>query len=176
MGVPVFPYLAALKALPWRLIGYCAAALATVLLFHRITVWHDGYKRTEAAEEALDASRAQVAALQRERALIEQARANAALKAEKDALAAMEVESELKAKLAQSDAYGRDMARRLRDAFAGRSTVPAAPAAPGEPASAPGSPGSVGELEAAAGDAFAACKRDSDRLAAWIDWWGKVGN
>ena len=171
----MFPYLAALKALPWRLIGYCAAALAAVLLFHRVSVWHDGYKRTEAAEEALDASRAQVAALQRERALIEQARASAALKAEKDALAAMEVESELKAKLAQSDAYGRDMARRLRNAFSGRGAVSAPAAAPGEPVSAPGEPAGDGAIEAATADAFGACKRDADRLGAWQEWWARVG-
>lgn len=171
----MFPYLAVLKALPWRLIGYVAAALAAVLLCWRIVAWHDGYKRTEAAEKALEASEARVAVLQRERALIDQARAQAAVKAEQDKRAAAEVERELQDKLAKSDAYGRDMARRLHNAFAGRGAVSAPAAAPGEPASAPGEPAGDGAIEAATADALSACKRDSDRLGAWQDWWARVG-
>lgn len=65
----MFPYLAALKALPWRLIGYCAAALAAVLLFWRVSVWREGYLERDAAiaseKAAIERSGRALAELQR---------------------------------------------------------------------------------------------------------------
>lgn len=56
--------LPALKAIPWRLIGYGMALAALVLLFWRINVWHTAYgelrstqKRLEAEEACADGSK-----------------------------------------------------------------------------------------------------------------------
>lgn len=46
--------LVALKAVPWRLIGYGLALGAFVLLFWRINVWHTAYGELRATQERLE--------------------------------------------------------------------------------------------------------------------------
>ena len=47
--------LPALKAIPWRLIGYGLALGAFVLLFWRINVWHTAYGELRSTQERLEA-------------------------------------------------------------------------------------------------------------------------
>ena len=47
--------LVALKAVPWRLIGYGLALGAFVLLFWRINVWHTAYGELRSTQERLEA-------------------------------------------------------------------------------------------------------------------------
>ena len=47
--------LPALKAIPWRLIGYGVALGAFVLLFWRINVWHTAYGELRSTQERLEA-------------------------------------------------------------------------------------------------------------------------
>lgn len=168
------PWLAVAKGLPWRLIGYCAAALAVLLFAWRVHAWHQGFLREEATEKALEESKAEVAEYHREQAIIEQARAAAAAKAIRDQQAAIEVENALQAKLANSDAHGRDMARRLRDAQTRLGALSALATTPGQPATAPGESGDGEAIERATADHFAACERDAARLSAWQSWWAEV--
>ena len=49
----IFAIPAALKLVPWRLVGAGAAAIAILLLGWRIKSWHDAYEALPAAQEAL---------------------------------------------------------------------------------------------------------------------------
>lgn len=91
---------AALKALPWRLIGAVALVLAVALAGWRVTLWHQAYRRLDGIEAALAAEREcqpdtrcaeRVRAWQAEgRAAVETARqaAQDAAQAEQDRMAA----------------------------------------------------------------------------------------
>ena len=50
------PWLAVLKELPWRLIGYVAVAAAIALFVWRVLVWHDVYKTAKADLKAAHAA------------------------------------------------------------------------------------------------------------------------
>lgn len=50
------PWLAALKAVPWRLVGYVLAAAAVAILVWRILVWHDFYRTGRKAIATAEAS------------------------------------------------------------------------------------------------------------------------
>ena len=177
-----FVLLAAIKALPWRLIGYGVAFGAFALLFWRVNVWHDAFRHLEATEKALAtitaeaqqcADREGVAAL----AYAEAARA-AETTAAADRITATRIEHELTTKLADADRAGRDLARRLRDHQARRCRV-ALSAATGsavELAGTAGEPGDGAMVERATAEHFAACSRDAERLAGWQGWWREVSD
>lgn len=136
------------------------------------------YGRGEAAgaaqvQAAWDADRkAQDAATA---ALQAQARAREAA----DRKAAQEVQNALQERLVAADDLARDLARRLSAAYKANARQPSLPG-PADPAtgadSAPGVAPGDGALAAVTADVMAACARDSERLAGWQEWWGRVGN
>lgn len=157
-------------------IWYIRAAVLAAILGG---VWWFSHARYTAGEAA---GRAHVQAAwdaeaKAQRDAYASAKAKAQAKQEADRKAAEEVERDLRNKLAQSDAAGRDTARRLRDyqARACRGPVPTAAASPGEPAGAGGESERDAAIGRATEDTFAACKRDAERLNGWERWASSVG-
>jgi hypothetical protein len=164
----------ALKALPWRAIGAISLVVAVAVMGWRVTVWRDGYQRLQATEKALARSKQELrlctdfkaAAAQVARAAEERAAAQAA----RDKATAERIQRELKTTLAAADARGRDLARRLQDARAGASSVPAAT----DPARGAAGPAGDAGRDEALGGVFAACLRDAERLRLAGEWWAGV--
>lgn len=163
-----------------RVVIWIGIVAVVALMGWRVQTWHDGYLRAEATEKALATSRKklrQCTASQTAAALAyEEAVRRAESVAAADRVTTERNERELQTKLAAADAGARDLARRLRDYQAGRCgrAVPLASVAPTELAGTAGEPGDAEVVERAAAEHFAACGRDSARLAGWITWWGEV--
>lgn len=173
------PWLAILKALPWRLIGYALAAVAVVWGVLTVNGWRLDSDRLQATETALAASKAEVARYVAREAVAQQALREAEGKAKEreaeDRATAERIENELQAQLAASTARGRDLARRLLDA--GRAACPGSRAVPGaagaaaEPAGAGRESGDAGGIGPALAAHLTACEADATRLAGWQTWW-----
>lgn len=172
--------LVALKAVPWRLIGYGVALGAVVVLFWRINTWHDGYQRLEATERALATRTAEAQQCADRAAAAQESHVKAAVEAEsiatRDRATARRIESELQTRLADTESRGRDLARRLQNSRAcpGAGGVPPATDSTGQPASASGEPAGADRVGEATAALIQACDRDSLRLGGWIEWWAGV--
>lgn len=171
-------------------IAVAVAVVALVALAGwRVSAWHEGYLERDAAIEAQEAAEKRAASLaeklercsDRELAAASEyaeASRKAAETAAADRETAKRIEHELQARLADSDARGRDLSRRLRDyqtrAGACAGALPSRPAAPGvAPGAAPQS-GNGEAVERAVDDHFAACALDAEALSGWQAWWREV--
>ena len=124
-------------------------------------VWYYGHTRYNAGQDDMRAEVAeQVAKATAETASIDAERVKLSER----------IEHDLQPKIAAADANARSLARRLRE-YASRSSLPQAPGSTAEPAEAPGEPGDGDPVERATEQHFAACARDSERLAAWQEWY-----
>ena len=129
-------------------------------------VWYYGHTRYNAGQDDI---RAEVA----EQVAVATAK-TARIDAERVKLSER-IEHDLQPKIAAADANARSLARRLRE-YASRSPVSTAPGPAAEPAEAPGEPGDGDPVERATEQHFAACARDSERLAAWQEWYRELSN
>ena len=129
-------------------------------------VWYYGHTRYNAGQDDI---RAEVA----EQVAVATAK-TARIDAERVKLSER-IEHDLQPKIAAADANARSLARRLRE-YAGRRPVSTAPGPAAEPAEAPGEPGDGDPVERATEQHFAACARDSERLAAWQEWYRELSN
>ena len=140
-----------------KLYAYGAAVAAIV-----IGGWYYGHTRYNAGQDDIRAEVAeQVAKATAETAKIE---------AERDAIS-RRIESELLPRIQDADANARDLARRLRLATSSRRAVPQAAGPAADAATPGGEPADGGDIERATEQHFAACARDSERLAAWQEWY-----
>jgi hypothetical protein len=177
LGLIPGPWLAVIKAAPWKLIGYCAAALAVLLFAWRVHSWHQGYLALEATEKALATSKADLGKCTADAIARQEAFTAAAERAKQteaaDKLAAERAENDLHVKLAAASASAGDLSRRLREYQNRRCSVSLRPATPtpGQPVAAPGEPGGPTEIDRRTDEYHAACDRDSIRLSAWQDWY-----
>ena len=129
-------------------------------------VWYYGHTRYNAGQDDI---RAEVA----EQVAVATAK-TARIDAERVKLSER-IEHDLQPKIAAADANARSLARRLRE-YANRRPVSTAPGPAAEPAEAPGEPGDGDPVERATEQHFAACARDSERLAAWQEWYRELSN
>lgn len=161
--------LAALKALPWRLIG---AGVAVAALIGAVGWFsHARYTAGESAGRAQVQKQWDEARTAQERAYSAQKAATEAQIAA-DKKAAEELQRELETRLAAADASGRDLARRLQDyrVRASRCAVSTPTGtAPGPDDPAGESPGDEA-IGRATEEVFSACKRDAERLAGFQEW------
>lgn len=159
-----------------------ALLIGLAVLAWRVSAWHSAYERVDAMEAELAATKAE----------IEQARASIVVSAETYATEinrgrmvaeenrrhANAQEAALKASLAQSDARGRDLARRLWDAAAQvsacRSTASGPASTAADPAGASGEPFDSEGVGGRLASHLAACERDATRLDGWREWWSGV--
>ena len=129
-------------------------------------VWYYGHTRYNAGQDDMRAEVAeQVAKATAETASIDAERVKLSER----------IEHDLQPKIAAADANARSLARRLRE-YASRSSLPQAPGSTAEPTEAPGEPGDGDPVERATEQHFAACARDSERLAAWQEWYRELSN
>ena len=126
-----------------------------------IGTWYYGHTRYNAGQDDIRAEVAEQVAI----ATAETAR----IDAERVKLSER-IEHDLQPKIAAADANARSLARRLRE-YAGSRPVSTAPDSAAEPSDAPGEPGDGDPVERATEQHFAACARDSERLAAWQEWY-----
>ena len=129
-------------------------------------VWYYGHTRYNAGQDDMRAEVAEQVA----KATAETAR----IDAERVKLSER-IEHDLQPKIAAADANARSLARRLRE-YAGSRPVSTAPDSAAEPSDAPGEPGDGDPVERATEQHFAACARDSERLAAWQEWYLALSN
>lgn len=177
-------WLAVLKSLPWRLIGYAVAAALVVWAALTVNGWRLDSRALEATQKALEtatADRDRYAAREASaRQALREAAGKAAEKEAADKATAERIEHELQTKLAAADTRGRDLARRLsiaaRAACPGGGAVPGAADPAGQPGQAAGEPGDGEAIERATAEHLAACGRDAERLAGWQAWWGEVSS
>ena len=173
---------AVLKTIPWRLVGAVALVVAVAVMGWRVSVWHDSHRKLKATEKALETRTAEAQQCAARELVAAQAYREAAGKAKareaEDRATAERIEHDLQTKLADADARGRDLARRLRHASraacAGSGAVPGAAAAAGQPAQPAGEPGDGDAVEIATAEHLSACERDATRLAGWQEWWAGV--
>ena len=172
---PLAPYASAMK-----IAAAITAVVMVALMGWRVSVWHDAYRALQATEKALERSKAELDQCTADAVIAEQAYTAAAEEAERiaeqDRATAQRIEHELQTRMAAADAGARDLARRLRDhqVSAGRCAVPGAAGTTVELVAAGGEPPDGGTVEQAAGDHFAACARDAERLDGWRSWWAEV--
>jgi hypothetical protein len=164
------PWLAALKLVPWRLIGFIAAAIVATWLWVTVMHWRDDSHALPKVKAEVTQLRAEKAAqkVAYDAAVKEAARITAA-----NEKVAREVENGLREKISAGDAAGRSLSQRLRDYQASLSRCRALPAAAGDagqPAGTSGVPGRDEEVERLSDGAWAACSRDSVRLDAIEAW------
>ena len=144
-----------------KLYAYGAAVAAIV-----IGGWYYGHTRYNAGQDDIRAEVAeQVAKATAETTRIEAERVKLSER----------IEHDLQPKIAAADANARSLARRLRE-YAGSRPVSTAPDSAAEPSDAPGEPGDGDPVERATEQHFAACARDSERLAAWQEWYLALSN
>lgn len=175
-------WLAVLKSLPWRLIGYAVAAALVVWAVPTVNGWRLDSRALEATQKALEAVTAERDRYAAREAsawqALREAAGKAAAKEAADKATAERIEHELQTKLAAADDRGRDLARRLsiaaRAACPGAQPVPGAAGAAAEPAGAAGEPGDGEAIERATAEHLAACERDAERLGGWQQWWAMV--
>jgi hypothetical protein len=171
---------AALKALPWRLIGAVALVVAVALMGWLVSAWRAAYHSLQATEKLLETTRTEARQCAASEAIARQVYAEsqrkAAETAARDKATAERIERELTQTLAAADARGRDLARRLRDyqARACPQPVPAAADPAGGADGPTGEPGDGDAIERATAAHLSACERDSTRLAGWQEWWAGV--
>ena len=144
-----------------KLYAYAIGAVGLVA-----AVWYYGHTRYNAGQDDI---RAEVA----EQVAVATAK-TARIDAERVKLSER-IEHDLQPKLAAADANARSLARRLRE-YARSRPVPKAPGPTAESAEAPGEPGDGDPVERATEQHFAACARDSERLAAWQEWYRGLSN
>ena len=165
----------------WIRLGLALAFVAALAIAAwRVQSWHAGYLRAEAAESKLeDVSSALERCTQASTAAAlayANAIAEAAAVAESDRATTEGVTRDLTNRLQAADAGSRDLARRLRDYEASRRgcTVPLVAGGAADPDRPAGEPGRDEAIGGAVTEVFAACRRDSERLAGWIQWWAGV--
>lgn len=164
--------------LMWVQLGLAlAVVLGTIYGVHRVTTWRAAYRDLQSVKERLAAvSRDLTACTDRVTAndaayleALNLAQSTAAA----DRAASERAEHELQARLKTADAGARDLARRLlNDQVCWRRLEAASAAgAATEPAGARGESSRDARVRQATEDAFAACRRDAERLDAWREWW-----
>ena len=171
---------AALKALPWRLIGAACLTAAVAFAGSRVSAWHEGYLRAEASERSLATRTTELQQCTYSQTAAALAYAGAVRRAETvaadDAATATRIERELQTNLAAADARSRDLSRRLQDYRARRCrvTLSAAAGAAAEPAPPAAQSGDGDAVDRATADHLAACALDAEELAGWLSWWESV--